>query len=76
MALINGDYTKNYWIGAHDIGVEGSFRMMNGTRFEPSDETSYDWTDYKNNPDNHQPDEDCVHIWTTYNGLNDLPCDR
>merc|ERR1712183_629541 len=74
--LVNQQYDKNFWIGVNDLGVEGSFRMLNGTKFEIGQNSLYDWTDYMNSPDNHDGGEDCVHIWTNYLGLNDLPCSR
>ena len=46
--------------------------MLNGTKFEVDHDSLYDW--YENNPDDTYGTEDCVHIWTTHNGLNDLTC--
>ena len=63
---------KNFWIGADDLGREGSFRMLNGTKFEVDHNSLYGW--YGNNPDDTSGNEDCVHIWTTYDGINDMPC--
>ena len=66
------------WIGADDIGREGNFRFLNGTKFEPSDETLYDWE--SSNPSNNDGHENCVHVYgvlSNYVGiLNDLSCDR
>ena len=49
--------------------------MLNGTKFEvDSHDSLYDW--YGNNPDNIAGNEHCLHIWTTHNGINDIPCNR
>ena len=74
MDVINKETGKNFWIGADDLGREGTFRMLNGTKFEVGRNSLYDW--YTNNPDNNNGIEDCVHIWTTHNSLNDADCTR
>ena len=65
------------WIGADDIGREGNFRFLNGTKFEPSIETLYDWGG--SNPDNYGGEENCVNIFGGFSDLvgtlNDMSCD-
>ena len=62
------------WIGADDIGREGTFRILNGTRFEPSNGTLYDWG--SDEPSNQGGVEHCVHVFEDAGTLNDLSCDR
>ena len=63
------------WIGADDIGREGTFRFLNGTKLDPGKESIYDWG--YNNPSNSGGKEHCVHIFMRENVcLNDLSCDR
>ena len=63
------------WIGANDNGKEGTFRLLNGTKFQPNRETLYDWS--YNNPNNSDGVQDCVHIFLRESiGLNDMDCGR
>ena len=63
------------WIGANDIGKEGNFRFLNGTKFQPSKDTLYDWGN--DNPNNSQGNQDCVHIYMLDNiCLNDTDCSK
>jgi len=71
-ALVQNTGT-NLWIGANDIGLEGTFRILNGTRFEPSNYTLYDWK--SGEPNNNDEEEHCVCIVEGLDILNDLPCD-
>ena len=70
--VIARDDNKNFWIGANDLGREGSYRMVNGTVFEINSRSLYRWGDGK--PDNCCGGEDCLHIWTTRGGINDAGC--
>ena len=65
----------NLWVGLSDLGKEGSYRLMNGTKYDPGNKSIkalYYWED---NEPNGEEVANCVHYWHTNNGFADTPCD-
>ena len=61
----------DFWIGLNDIDSEGEFRWLNGDVLR----NEIVWL--SGQPDNHNNNEDCVHLNRDRNnpeGANDVPC--
>ena len=62
-------------MGLSDHGKEGSFRLMNGTRYDPGDRSVtalYYWERYE---PNNGAGANCVHYYRSNGGFADSPCD-
>ena len=71
-ALLNIGQYKDYWIGLSDLAYEGKFEWQHS--ITPLGEYN-DWSE--GNPDNHQGNEDCVHITGQYGWRwDDFVCDN
>merc|ERR1719184_375545 len=69
--LLNIGPDKHYWIGLSDLAYEGKFEWQHS--FTPLGEYT-NWIG--GNPDDHDGDEDCVHMLGDFNWVwNDFPCD-
>ena len=70
-AIRNVAGNDDFWIGLNDIDSEGEFRWLNGDVFR----NEIVWG--SGQPDNHNSNEDCVHLNRDRNnpeGANDVPC--
>lgn len=66
----SSDETRQWWIGATDLGSEGVFYWI----------TTGDEIDFENfapnQPDNHEANENCIELWDDVDFLwNDRRCD-
>ena len=65
----------NLWVGLTDLGKEGSFRLMNGTRYDPGDRSVNALYYWEGAEPNNGAKANCVHYFREIDGFADTPCD-
>jgi hypothetical protein len=70
---------NDIWIGGSDREEEGVWRWTDGKVFWEAGKT-LTYANWGNNqPDNHEQEEHCLHVWASETGVtawNDYPCSR
>ena len=62
------------WVGLSDHGKEGVFRMMNGTKYDPSDKSVSALYYWEGSEPNNGRTANCVQYWHINNGFADSFC--
>ena len=64
----------NLWVGLSDLGKEGSYRLVNGTKHDPADRSVKALYYWEGKEPNAGYDGNCVHYWKVNNGFADSDC--
>ena len=64
----------NLWVGLSDLGKEDSFRLINGTKYDPGDRSVNALYYWEESEPNAGYDGNCVHYWKVNNGYADSDC--
>ena len=65
----------NLWAGLSDHGKEGSYRLMDGTSYDPGDRNVTALYYWERNEPNNGANANCVHYWHPIDGFADTRCD-